>query len=331
LSLATPRDAARVFEVRRERLVPVTEPLVLISQIQRSGGTLLSQLFDGHPQLHCHPHELQIGHPDKYTWPRLDPSRTADELFDVLSERPTRRLFEEGYRKYGTRPVLREEALPFALAPSFQQRLFRLLASQRELARDRDVLDCYLTSYFNAWLDNQNLWGAEKRWVIGFAPRLAWGDGRERLFEVYPDGRLISILRDPVHWYASARRHTPAWYGSVDAALVQWRRSAEEMLEAKRRHGRRVALIGFERLITETDRVMRWLAGWLAIEFDPCLTEPTFNRLPVRANSSFPVSAGGVLTAPLESWRSALSGEEVAAVEEPCRDLYERVRAVLDA
>ena len=30
--------------------MPVHEPLVLISQIQRSGGTLLSQLFDGDPE-----------------------------------------------------------------------------------------------------------------------------------------------------------------------------------------------------------------------------------------------------------------------------------------
>jgi hypothetical protein len=37
-------------------------PLVLISQAQRSGGTLLSQLFDSHPAIAAHPHELSIGH-----------------------------------------------------------------------------------------------------------------------------------------------------------------------------------------------------------------------------------------------------------------------------
>ena len=31
--------------------VDVNVPLVLISQVQRSGGTLLSQLFDGHPEV----------------------------------------------------------------------------------------------------------------------------------------------------------------------------------------------------------------------------------------------------------------------------------------
>ncbi len=43
-------EYAQVSAVRIGRLVEVREPLVLISQIQRSGGSLLSQLFDGHPE-----------------------------------------------------------------------------------------------------------------------------------------------------------------------------------------------------------------------------------------------------------------------------------------
>ena len=55
-----------------DHIQTVTSPLALISQIQRSGGSLLSQLFDGHPEIHAHPHELKIGFPTKYTWPKLD-------------------------------------------------------------------------------------------------------------------------------------------------------------------------------------------------------------------------------------------------------------------
>ena len=62
-------------ELRSNHLVPVREPLVLISQIQRSGGTLLSQLFDGHPELHAHPSELKIGRPKFWHWPPLDLDR----------------------------------------------------------------------------------------------------------------------------------------------------------------------------------------------------------------------------------------------------------------
>ena len=75
------RALTREFRQRKEHLQslhgacvkhvqPVTCPLVLISQIQRSGGSLLSQLFDGHPEVHAHPHELKIGYPKKDTWLR---------------------------------------------------------------------------------------------------------------------------------------------------------------------------------------------------------------------------------------------------------------------
>ena len=60
------------------------------------------------------------------------------------------------------------------------------------------MLDAYFTSYFNAWLDNQNLYTGPKRVVTGFTPRLAMDEGSvERFFAAYPDGTLVSIVRDP--------------------------------------------------------------------------------------------------------------------------------------
>jgi hypothetical protein len=40
---------ANAYESWLKHIQPVTVPLALISQIQRSGGSMLSQLFDGHP------------------------------------------------------------------------------------------------------------------------------------------------------------------------------------------------------------------------------------------------------------------------------------------
>jgi hypothetical protein len=76
-------------KVRLEHAVPVREPLVLISQIQRSGGTLLLQLFDGHRQCHVDPYELKIGHPKKHNWPPLDLSR-PETWFETLYFRGAR-------------------------------------------------------------------------------------------------------------------------------------------------------------------------------------------------------------------------------------------------
>lgn len=55
----------------KKYLVDTNQPLILISQIQRSGGTLLSQLFDGHPELYSNPAEITWGYPTKYHFPNL--------------------------------------------------------------------------------------------------------------------------------------------------------------------------------------------------------------------------------------------------------------------
>ena len=77
---------ANAYESWLEHIQPVSAPLALISQIQRSGGSMLSQLFDGHPQVHAHPHELKFGYPKKYIWPPIDLGNRPDRWFEILFE-----------------------------------------------------------------------------------------------------------------------------------------------------------------------------------------------------------------------------------------------------
>ena len=81
-------------------VVPLRAPLVLISQVQRSGGTLLSQLFDAHSALAAYPHELRLGYANADSWPRLDPALGMDKnfrrLYDLKFPRFVRRGFTKG-------------------------------------------------------------------------------------------------------------------------------------------------------------------------------------------------------------------------------------------
>src|SRR5262245_3404433 len=72
----------------RQSYVRVRCPLIMISQVERSGGSLMAQLFDGHPQILAHPHELKFGFPDKRTWPPTD-LHDPDEQFRALFELDT--------------------------------------------------------------------------------------------------------------------------------------------------------------------------------------------------------------------------------------------------
>jgi hypothetical protein len=300
--------------------------LVLVSQIQRSGGTLLSQLFDGHPECHSHPYELKIGYPRKYNWPPLDLAR-PEAWFETLFEKRSVTHFLGSYHKSAKRRN-DHDVFPFLFLSRLQKAIFDACVAARPPEREREVLDCYFTSYFNAWLDNQNLYSGPKRVVTGFVPRLAMELGNvERFFAAYAEGTLISIVRDPRAWYVSASGYQPERYADVEVALGLWRRSTEAAVEARERFGERVVLLTYEQLVLETEVAMRELAGRVGISMLPLLLQPTFNGRPIRANSSEAVGRYGVLQERVGAYRDSLAVETVERIEELTGDLYDRAAA----
>jgi hypothetical protein len=286
--------------------VEVTEPLVLISQIQRSGGTLLSQLFDAHPQCHAHPYELKIGYPHKAAWPPLDIRAAPEEWFAMLFESDMFHLFRDGYAKYSSgllaqlAPEERPERFPFVFLIELQRSLFLHHVAGHSISSARDVLDAYMTSYFNAWLDNRNLHGGDKRVVTGFAPRLIIERNNvDSFFETYPDGKLVSMVREPRAWYASALKHHRPGYEDLDAAIDLWCTSARAAIDAHAERPASVIVLTYEDLVCRTQSIMEQLAERVGIDFEPTLLVPTFNGWPIRADSAFRVPEFGVIVDPV--------------------------------
>jgi hypothetical protein len=319
-------EHAQLSAVRLDHLVEVREPLVLISQIQRSGGTLLSQLFDGHPECHAHPGELHIGKPRKWDWPPLDLAR-PESWFPTLFEKPAYKALRDGYAK-PSRPGLAHDVFPFLFLPRLQKAIFEECVRTWAIRGERDVLDAYFTSYFNAWLDNHNLYTEPKRVVTAFTARLSSDLGNiERFFAAYPTGTLVSIVRDPRAWFSSARRHR-THYHDLETAVDLWCRSTRAAIDARERWNERVLVLTYEALVGDTEETMRGIAERIGISIDPILLAPTFNGRPIRANSSEPVERYGVVADRAEAFRDALEPEAVARIEELAGDLYERARRV---
>jgi hypothetical protein len=309
-----------LYQACLEHTRPVTSPLALISQIQRSGGTLLSQLFDGHSELHAHPHELKIGYPTKYTWPKLDLSDNPNRWLETLFEYSVLSHFKKGYKK----EKKRDDAFLFLFLPSVQREIFLDYVASTESLTLRDVFDGYMTSYFGAWLNNQNSSG-HKKFVTAFTARLSMStDNMESFFEIYPEGRLISLIRDPKNWYPSALRHKPRICRDIEEGMHLWRKSAQAMIWNKKRYGDRVCIIRFEDLITKTKSVMRSLAELLEIKFEDILLEPTFNKYPIRANTSFAAEKNGIIESTLNRYKT-LAREELEFIESGSKGLYGQV------
>jgi hypothetical protein len=299
---------------------PVNVALALISQIQRSGGTLLSQLFDGHPELHAHPHELKIGYPTKYTWPKIDLDDNPNKWLETLFEYSVLSHFKKGYKK----EKKRDDAFLFLFLPSVQREIFLDYVGSIDSPTLRDVFDGYMTSYFGAWLNNQNSYG-QKRFITAFTARLAMiKDNMESFFNIYPDGRLISIIRDPKNWYPSAIRHKPRICRGIRDGLDLWKKSAQAMLRNKDSYGDRVCILTFEDLIRQTESVMRYLAEFLEIKFEDILLEPTFNTYSIRANTSFEAEKNGIINSTLQRYKT-LTREELKFIESTSEEIYGRV------
>jgi hypothetical protein len=307
-----------------EHVPPATCPLALISQIQRSGGSLLSQLFDGHPELHAHPHELKIGNPKKYIWPEIDLKDDPERWFEILFEDIVVRHMRYGYKKMEKYT----DAFLFIFLPALQREIFFKYLDSVKANTIRNVFDAYMTSYFWAWVNNQNLLG-HKKFITGFTPRLATlKENMKAYFDIYPEGRLISVIRDPKNWFPSAVRHNLEKYGDVKQALNQWNESAQGMLWNKEKYGDRVCIINFEDLIQRTEAVMRYLAEFLNIQFDDILVTPTFNKTPIKPNTSFKLEDPGIIVSVLNRYKT-LSPDELNVVDEMSGALYSKVLGVV--
>jgi hypothetical protein len=228
---------------------------------------------------------LKIGYPKKYIWPKIELNDSPENWFNILFEESVIKHFREGY----TKGHKSDKTFPFVFLALFKKRFFFKYLDSLESVTLREIFNAYMSSYFGSWLNYHNIYDA-KKFITGFTPRLSMSkENMESFFKVYPDGRLISIIRDPRNWFPSAVRHNMERYGYGDAkkGLEQWNESALSMLKNKDKYKHRVMIISFEDLIQNTEPVMRSLADFLNIEFDDILLVPTFNKFPMVANTSF--------------------------------------------
>jgi sulfotransferase family protein len=271
--------------------VVVDVPLVLVSQAPRSGGSLLAQLFDGHPQVYAHPLELRIGHPRKWHWPVLDPGDSPERWFDTLRADRWLRLAGKGYAKPGRNAHAAVDRRPFTFDEGEQRRRFLELVADGRRLTPRVIIECYFTSFFRTWGEWQPT--GEERILTAFVPRLAELQTSVACFRSdYPDGKLISLVRDPGGWLASRVARRPK--AAIADHLEAWLRSAEATRDLIREGGPWVLGILFEDLLCRSEQAMRRIAAFTGIDFNGRLLEPTYLGIPVAPNSSFDVGATGI-------------------------------------
>jgi hypothetical protein len=267
---------------------------------------------------------LKIGYPKKYNWPEIDLNNDPKHWFEILFEEGVIRHFENGYKKEPTSDI----TFPFIFLPSVQREIFIQYLASMSSINLRDVFNAYMSSYFGAWLNNQNYYGP-KKFVTGFTPRLSdSAENMKKFFDIYPDGSLISIIRNPKNWFPSALRHNQKIkkdkYGDIRRAMMQWRDSADAMVRNKNIYTNRVCILRFEDLIQNTAGAMRHLSAFLELDFDEILLVPTFNGSMIQANTSFNASEPGIVRSTLARYKT-LNNREMQIIEEITEESYQKV------
>jgi hypothetical protein len=303
----------------------ITCPLVLVSQISRSGGTWLSQLFDHHPEVWAHPAELKICYPDNWTWPDLSSAQCSDDVWHILSHAKLDSKFSGGLYSKGP-----EQALPIVFDVETHRALFLSLGHDLAPATDRDWLNLYFTAFFFAWLDYQRRY-TDKRCITAFAPILAlYPETMAAFRKVYPDGHLISVIREPISWYSSVKKKRPSnenakkhdrakrHYAGFEHAEAAYLDNVQAMRANADLFSKNFIIIDYGALVADTEGTMLRVGERLGLDFHPTLTRQTFNGMPIRPNSSF---------ANENERRSALTDEEAARIlEGPMMQAYEAIR-----
>lgn len=262
--LAAPFVSPRRTEFRR---------LILINNLGRSGGTLLTRLFDGHPEVAVLPYAMRLGAVGRHGtyWPN-SPWRNGNAAAvwrDALYDPRWPIYRSKGFvKRWGNGA---REAMPLSISAARHYAAFRA---------DPGPLGAF-AAYFAAWRE----WRGTGRETTILLHRADGDYGVARnFFATFPDGTTLTTVREPTSWLASFVRARQ----NREAPDVLLRRYAAFLEGIVAEISPNANVISFQRLVTNTEVVMRALCQRLSIAYDPCLLVPTFNGTPVAANSSFP-------------------------------------------
>jgi hypothetical protein len=283
---------------------------LFIGGCPKSGTTLLMSLLDNHPQLVVLPEETSyLEDRPQYRALKSYPARLRH-----LLEKTGLQLLARGWRE----PVLYCDSPDARTYGNFDYDHFVALAQ----------------SFINRpWINDSLLFSEVVRaygTVLGTGCRncTRWVEKTPRteshlraLNELFPEAKLIQIIRDPRAVFASVKNRIMSQYGSHTKAhrLVRsWNRSAREIPQLLQ-DPFRFLVVRYEDLVRTPRKVLETICRFGGFDFSENMLEPTRAGNGWQGNSAFHKTFSGISTASLDQWKDTLTEEEVWWVEMHCR------------
>jgi hypothetical protein len=272
--------------------------------MRRSGGTLLANLFDGHPDCSVLPFE------DWHTRRKARFFPHHNFLFPVLT--PGWKLFVCGFRNASYRRKL-EQWQPGADLAGYERELRACAARATSVSRFyRDSCELYFRFFHGCALRAKLVNHCAD--LCTLAP---W-----QLRRIFGSYRMILSVRDPraVFWSMLHLEHGRFSERSLPTFCADWERSVKRYYLGDPS----VLSLRFEDLVAEPKATMESLSQGLGIPFSDVLLEPTRQERAAEANTSFERKRGIDPTA-ADSWRSRLDARIRDRIENRLGPLMQRL------
>ena len=107
-----------------------------------------------------------------------------------------------------------------------------------------------------------------------------------------------------------------------------WCTAVRSSLSLKDRYQKRVILVLFENLVQSPRETMKSVCETVDLTWSEALTTPTFNSMPIMANSSFGVRERGVIKDSIDRFTGRLTDDELRTIGRIAMPLYEEATEV---
>ena len=256
-------------------------PPIIVTGADRSGTTLLYTLLASHPEL------MMVRRTNLWRWfdgtfGDLEEDANLERCLDAMAR--YRRLDVLGIDPSALREELLEHDRTYG-------RLFRLAFEQEARRRGRDR------------------WGDKSLHTELHA---------DRVFEAWPDARIVHMVRDPRDRYTSVVGRRGEGHNSIGSIMGRWLKSVSAGERRLRTDADRYMMLRFEDLVHEPESVMRRICSFLELDYDERMFEMGGgdDRSAQGANSSFDaIPRGRISSRPVGRYRDHLDDDTVATIQ----------------
>ena len=294
-----------------EEILSFNRRALFVGGCPKSGTTLLLSLLDGHPELAVFPRETHF-------LEAAAEHRSLGANYRAQLDRMLARLdprHHDGLRFEESRPGGRFEnsernQSDFARFSELADNFIR-----QPWMNDSLVLSETVRAYM---MTVQRDWRDCVHWVEKTPTNVAHIDD---LFRLFPDAKVIHVLRDPRAVFASRCRRLIARYGSYTKAhrlLREWNQSTRQLKRFEQRSNHLV--VRYEDLVRDSGTVLAKICRFAGIEFIPEMFEPTLAGQPWPGNPTFCGRFDHIDPRPVDQWRSELTADEIWWIELHCRE-----------